>query len=106
MLHMTDRSAPRTMSSADRANRGPRNLMATIGVLLMATPTAELAVQVYNEERPHFALLGGLFVIGLLTISHALSRRPDSTTSRMDSTPSMSSGRPHGITVWPEEPSR
>ena len=69
------------MSVTDRPStypdRGVRRLMATVGILMMAAPTAELVVQLHYQERPHILLLGGMFLVGLLALSHGLSRRPE-----------------------------
>lgn len=54
--------------------RGFHRLMMMVGGVMMITPTAELAVQVHYHERPQVLLLGGFFLVGVLTVSHALSR--------------------------------
>ncbi len=53
---------------------GFRRLMATVGVVMMTTPSAELAVQLWYGERPHSFLQAGLFLVGLLTLAHAVTR--------------------------------
>ena len=49
--------------------------MLSVGVVMMVTPTAELAVQLTYGERPQILLLGGFFLVGLLTVSNSLKRR-------------------------------
>jgi len=56
--------------------RGLKRLMTVIGVVLVATPLAELVVQLSNGERSQILLLGGFWLIGILTVSHAAGGRP------------------------------
>jgi hypothetical protein len=52
-------------------DRGLKRLMTLIGIVLVATPLAELVVQLTHGERPQILLLGGFCLIGILTVSHA-----------------------------------
>jgi hypothetical protein len=80
--------------------------MGVAGLLLMATATAELAVQLFYGERPHLMLLGGLFLVGVLAVSRAVSRRPavGAGAPNTASNPSSRSIPPRGILVWPQHP--
>ncbi len=86
--------------------RSERRLIGVAGLLLMATATAELAVQLFYGERPHLMLLGGLFLLGVLAVSHTVSRRPAAGAGAPNaaSTPSHRSIPPPGIPVWPQDP--
>lgn len=78
--------------------------MATVGLIMMATPTAEFFIQLRYGERPHLLLLSGLFVVGLLGLLHALSRRPG-PLSRFDP-PDLRFRAQHtpGEPVWTPDP--
>jgi hypothetical protein len=52
-------------------DRGLKRLMILVGVLLVATPLLELAVQLAHGERPQILLFGGFCLIGILTVSYA-----------------------------------
>lgn len=49
--------------------------MIVIGLVLVATPLAELAVQLTYGERPQILFPGGFCLIGILTVSHATRSR-------------------------------
>jgi hypothetical protein len=87
-----------------KLDRGFRRLMTTVGVIMMLAPAAELTVQLVYQERPHILLLAGLFLVGLLTMSHALSR--ESVSFPGWTPPDLRLRRQHvrGEPFWPPDP--
>jgi len=93
-----------TVSGGTGIDRGLRRLMATVGVIMMLAPSSELVVQLWYHERPHILLLSGLFLVGLLALSHALSRR---RVPLFDLTPPdlrLHSGHTTGESIWSPDP--
>ena len=78
--------------------------MATVGVIMMATPSAEFFVQLSYGERPHLMLLSGLFLVGLLSLLHALSRRPLPLAGMNPPDLRLRSGHSPGEPVWSPDP--
>jgi len=88
-------------------DRGLKKLMILIGLVLVATPLAELAVQLSYGERPQILLLGGFCLIGILTVSHATRGRPSRNEKRSASDPKPRDRHLAGDALWlPERESR
>ena len=78
--------------------------MATVGLIMMGTPAAEFTIQLWYGERPHLLLLSGLFLVGLLSLSHALSRRPTSLEGFNPPDLRLRSEHSPGESVWSPDP--
>lgn len=87
-----------------RLDRGLRRLMATVGVIMMVAPSSELVVQLWYHERPHILLLSGLFLVGLLALSHALSRRRVPLLHLTPPDLRLHSGHTSGESIWSPDP--
>ena len=87
--------------------RGFRRLMLSVGCVMMITPTAEMVVQLSFGERPQVLLLGGFFLVGLLTVSHSLSSRPAARSRLAPPGVQLRTERRRGDALWvPEDEKR
>lgn len=84
-------------------DRGLKKLMTVIGIVLVATPLAELVVQLTHGERPQFLLLGGFCLIGILTVSHATRGRPAPADRRLAPARKASGRQLAGDALWMSE---
>ena len=87
-------------------DRGLKKLMIVIGLVLMATPLAELVVQLTCGERPQILLLGGFCLIGILTVSHATRGRLAPIDARRVPPPEKSDRHLAGDALWLPEGER
>src|SRR5437867_4260720 len=85
-------------------DRGLRRLMASVGVIMMVTPSSELMVQLWYHERPQILLLSGLFLVGLLALSHALSRRRVPLLHLTPPDLRLHSAHTSGESIWSPDP--
>jgi hypothetical protein len=85
-------------------DRGVRRLMVTVGLIMMATPSAEFFIQLSYDERPHLLLLSGLFLVGLLSLLHALLRRPLPLAGMNPPDLRLRAEHTHGEPVWSPDP--
>ena len=83
-------------------DRGLKRLMIVIGIVLVATPLAELVVQLTYGERPQI-LLGGFCLIGILTVSLATCGRPAPADRRRAPARKASGRHLAGDALWMSE---